>query len=65
MTPHEYTWMRMEELELPNEYMLAITRIYKKVIRCVHMVDQTSNFFHHTIGVKEGCCSVNYFDVSI
>ena len=44
----------MEELEMPSEYMLAISRIYEKVICCVHMSDKLSNLFNSTIGVKQG-----------
>ena len=45
----------MEELEMPSEYMLAISRIYETVICCVHMNDKLSVFFNNTIGVKQGC----------
>ena len=31
MVPREHLWRRMEELEMPSEYMLAISRIYEKV----------------------------------
>ena len=45
----------MEELEMPSEYMLAISRIYEKIICCVRMNDTLSDFFNSTIGVKQGC----------
>ena len=45
----------MEELEMPNEYMLAISRIYEKVICCVCMSDKLSDFFNSTIGFKQEC----------
>ena len=55
MVPHEHLWSLMEELEVPTEYMLAISRIYEKVICCVCMRYRLSNFFNSTIGVKQGC----------
>ena len=36
MVPREHLWRQMEELEVPSEYMLAISRIYEKVICCVY-----------------------------
>ena len=45
----------MEELEMPSENMLAISRIYEKVIWCVRMSDKLQIFFNSTIGVKQGC----------
>ena len=45
----------MEELKVPSEYMLAISRIYEKVICCVRMRDKFSDFFKSTIGVEQGC----------
>ena len=35
--------------------MLAISRIYEKLICCVRMSDRLSDFFNSTIGVKQGC----------
>ena len=54
MVPREHLWRRMEELEVPSEYMLAISRIYEKVICCVRMRDRLSDVFTSTIGVKQG-----------
>ena len=45
----------MEELEMPSEYMLAISRIYEKVICCVRMRDKLPDILNNTIGVKQGC----------
>ena len=45
----------MEELEMPIEYMLAISRVYEKVICCVRMSDKLSDILNSTIGVKQGC----------
>ena len=45
----------MEELEVPSEYMLAISRIYEKVICCVCMKDRLSDFFNSIMGVKQVC----------
>ena len=42
----------MEELEVPSEYMLAISQIYEKVMCCVHMGDRLLDFFINIIGVK-------------
>ena len=42
--PRQHLWRRMEEFEVPSEYMLAISRIYEKVICCVRMRDRLSNF---------------------
>ena len=55
MIPHEHLWRRMEEHEVPSEYMLAISQIYKNVIYCVHIGDEILGFFKSTIGVKQGC----------
>ena len=45
----------MEELEMPKEYMLAISQIYEKVICFVRMSDKPSDCFDNTIVVKQGC----------
>ena len=45
MVPREHIWKLMEELEVPSEYMLAISRIYEKVISYVRMSDRLSDFF--------------------
>ena len=42
MLPHEHLSKKMEELEVPSEYMLAISQIYEKVISCVFMDDRLS-----------------------
>ncbi|MCO5565063.1 hypothetical protein L7F22_018734 [Adiantum nelumboides] len=55
MVPRENLWKRMKELQMPNEYMLAIFRIYEKVVCQVRMGDEISDFFTSTIGVKERC----------
>ena len=44
MVPQEHLWRRMEEVEMPSEYMLAISRIYETVICCVRMSDKLSDF---------------------
>ena len=44
MVPRERLWRLMEELEVPSEYMLAISRIYEKVICCVRMSDRLSRY---------------------
>ena len=54
MVPREHLWRWMEELEVPSEYMLVISRICEKVIYCVRMRDSLSDFFNGTIGVKRG-----------
>ena len=56
----------MEELEVPSEYMLAISRIYEKVICCVRMRDKFSDFFNSTIGIKQECAlSLTLFGLCI
>ena len=45
----------MEELKVPSKYMLVISRIYEKVICCVHMSDKLLKLFISNIGVKQGC----------
>ena len=55
MVPRNNLWKRMEELQVPIEFMYAISRIYEKVMCRVHMQDQISDFFASTIGVKQGC----------
>ena len=51
----ENLWRRMEKLQVPSDYMHAISRIYEKVICRVHMGEKISEFFTSTIGVKQGC----------
>ena len=36
-----------------NEYILAISQVYEKVICCVRIDDKLSNYFNSTIGVKQ------------
>ena len=55
IVPREHLLRNMEELEVPSEYMLAISRIYEKVICCVYMSDKFLDFFNSTTGVKQGC----------
>ena len=55
MVPCEYLSRKMEELEVPSEYMLAISPIYERVICCVCMSDVLSKFFNSNVGVKQGC----------
>ena len=37
---------------IPSEYMLAISQIYEKVIYCMCMSNELSDFFNNTVGVK-------------
>ena len=53
--PRENLWRRMEKLQVPSDYMHAISCIYEKVICQVHMGEKISKFFTSTIGVKQGC----------
>ena len=46
--------MRIEELKVLSECMVAISRIYGRVIRCVHMADKNSYYLNNTIVVKQG-----------
>ncbi|MCO5549427.1 hypothetical protein L7F22_002898 [Adiantum nelumboides] len=55
MVPHENLWKRVKKLQVPNEYMHAISRIYEKVVCQVRMGEGISEFFTSTIGVKQGC----------
>ena len=55
MVPRDKLWRRMEELGVPSEYMVAISRIYEKVICHVRMGEGLSDSFTSTIGVKQGC----------
>ncbi|MCO5609736.1 hypothetical protein L7F22_063968 [Adiantum nelumboides] len=55
MVPQENLWKRMKELQVPNECMHAIFRIYEKVVCQVHMGEGISKFFTSTVGVKQGC----------
>ena len=55
MVPRDHLWRQMEELKVPIECMLAISRIYKKVICCVRMRDKLLDFFDSTISVKQAC----------
>ena len=45
----------MEELEVRSEYMLGVSKIYKKVICCLCMVDEISDLLNNTIDVKQEC----------
>mgnify|MGYP006973872468 CR=1 FL=1 len=45
MVLNERLWRCMEELGVPNEYMLAIPRIYEKVVSCVYG-DEISDCFN-------------------
>ena len=45
----------MTELQVPKEYMHAVSRIYEKVLCQVRMGDGVSEFLTSTIGVKQGC----------
>ena len=49
MVPLEHLLRRMEELKVPCEYMLAISRIYEKVICCVRMSERQGNTIEETI----------------
>ena len=51
LVPGEHLWRHMSKLELPSEYMLVISRTYKKAICCVHMGNGISEFFNSTSGV--------------
>jgi len=55
MIPRNNLWRRMEELQVPSEFMLAVSHIYEKVICRLHMGTKISEFFASTIGVKQGC----------
>ena len=59
MVPHEHVWRRIEELEMPSECILAISRIYDKFICYVCMSDKLSDFFNSTIDVKHGTHSLS------
>ena len=45
----------MEELEVPSEFTVAISRMYRKVICCVCIGARLSEIFNSTIGVTQGC----------
>ena len=46
MVPHEHIWKFIEDLKVPNEYMLGVTSIYEKVIFCVHMGEGIPDLFN-------------------
>ena len=39
----------MEELGMPREHKLVSASMYEKVICCVHMGDEISDFFNRTL----------------
>ncbi|MCO5586193.1 hypothetical protein L7F22_040132 [Adiantum nelumboides] len=55
MVPQENLWKRMNKLQVPDEYMHAISCVYEKVVCQVRMGEGISKFFTSTIGVKQGC----------
>ncbi|RYA37888.1 reverse transcriptase domain-containing protein, partial [Enterobacter cloacae complex sp. 2DZ2F2B] len=55
MIPRNNLWRRMEELQVPSEFMLAVSRIYEKVICQLRIGREISGIFVSTIGVKQGC----------
>ena len=48
-------WRRIEELGVPSEKMLVISRIYENITCCVRMCNEILDSFKNTIGVKQGC----------
>ena len=55
----------MEELEVPSEYVLAITQIHDKFIGCARSGDDILDFFNNTIGVKQARCTLSSFRTPI
>ena len=55
MVPRDTLWKRMEELQVPNEYMHAVARIYERVVCQVRMKGDVSEMLTSDIGVKQGC----------
>ncbi|MCO5572471.1 hypothetical protein L7F22_026226 [Adiantum nelumboides] len=55
MVPRENLWKNMKELQMPNKYIHAISRMYEMVVCQLRMGEGNSNFFTSTIGVKQGC----------
>ena len=55
MLPCEHFWRRIEELKVSSEYMLAIFRIYEKVIYFKYKSNEILDYFNCTIGLKKGC----------
>ena len=58
MVPRDKLWRHMEELGVPSEYMVAISRIYEKLICHVRMDEGLSDYFTSTTGVKR-CCPLS------
>jgi len=54
MVPRENIWIRMEELQVPSEYMYEISHIYGKVICRVRLGEEISKIISSNIGVKQG-----------
>ena len=46
---YEKLWRRMDELWVPSQYMLVISRIYEIVICCVHMSLKNSLNEHNLV----------------
>ena len=55
MVPRDILWKRMEELQVPHEYMHAVARLYNQVICQIRMGDQVSEPLSSDIRVKQGC----------
>ena len=53
MVPHDTLWKRKEELQVPNEYMHAVARIYERVVCQVRMKGDVSEILKSHIGVKK------------
>ena len=48
-------WKRMQKLQVPDDFMHMVSRIYEKVVCRVRMQEGFSEFFASTNGVKQGC----------
>ena len=55
MVPRDNLWRRMQKLQVPDDFMHMVSRIYEKVVCRVRMQEGFSEFFSSTIGVKQGC----------
>ena len=53
--PRDNLWKRMEELQVPLEYMHAVARLYEQVICQIRMGGSLSDTLSSDIGVKQGC----------
>lgn len=53
--PRDKLWNRMDELNIPDEYRVAVHRLYEQVRAKIRTSEGMSECFGSDIGVKKGC----------